>query len=62
MYYRQISGNGVDFGLPFGRATRSRSRACSTSGQPGDVGVELAPSGARFVKLDLPPHQFVILE
>jgi alpha-amylase len=97
MYYRQISGNGVDFGLPFGdRYTLAFSRilypreilvAYNVAATPrqdrvivdaalhepgdrmrflygasGDVAVEQAPNGARFVTLDLPPHRFVILE
>jgi alpha-amylase len=96
MYYRQISGNGIDFGLPFGSTyTLGFSRllyarevlvAYNVSdqqrhdkiivdaklhpepsgmsflyGRSGSVPVESAPSGARFVQLDLDGHQFVIL-
>jgi alpha-amylase len=96
MYYRQISGNGIDFGLPFGSTyTLAFSRllyarevlvAYNVSdqqrhdkiivdatlhpepsgmsflyGRSGSVPVESAPSGARFVQLDLDGHQFVIL-
>ncbi len=96
MYYRQISGNGQDFGFPFGSSyTLAFSRllypqeilvAYNVSGQPradcvivdatlhpdpsqmtflygkaGTLPVQSAPSGARFVKLELDPHRFVIL-
>ena len=96
MYYRQISGDGATFGLPFGSTyTLAFSRllygqevlvAYNVSGEtrhdrviidatlhpepsqltflygkPGTVPVQTAPSGARFVQLDLAPHQFVIL-
>jgi alpha-amylase len=96
MYYRQISGNGEQFGFPFGsKYTLAFSRvlypkevlvAYNVSddtrndriivdatlhpepsqmrflhGNSGTVPVQTAPSGARFVKLDLDPHQFVIL-
>jgi alpha-amylase len=96
MYYRQISGNGQDFGFPFGSTyTLAFSRmlypreilvAYNISsqprqdrvivdatlhpdparmnflyGNPGSVAVQTAASGARFVELDLAPHQFVIL-
>jgi alpha-amylase len=97
LYYRQISGNGIDFGLPFGSDyTLAFSRllygrevlvAYNVSGsgrgdsvivdaafhQPGDtmnflyggtgsVMIQKAASGALFVKLNLAPQQFVILE
>jgi len=96
MYYRQISGNGQDFGLPFGSTyTLAFSRllypqevlvAYNVGGAPrrdsvivdatlhpspsemtflyGDTGttpVRTSASGARFITLDLAPHQFVIL-
>jgi alpha-amylase len=96
MYYRQISGDGVSFGLPFGSTyTLAFSRmlyarevlvAYNVSGEgrsdrvivdatlhpepsqltflyggAGAVPVQTAPSGARFVQLDLDAHQFVIL-
>ncbi len=96
MYYRQISGNGVDFGFPFGSTyTLAFSRllyprevlvAYNVSGQArqdrvlvdatlhpapsqmtflygksGSIPVQTAPSGARFVELDLDAQQFVIL-
>ena len=96
MYYRQISGNGVDFGLPFGsdytlafsrllypeevlvaynvsdqvRHDRivvdatlrpDTSRMTFLYGGTGSVAVQTAPSGARFVQLDLQGHQFAIL-
>jgi alpha-amylase len=96
MYYRQISGNGVNFGLPFGsnytlafsRLLYARevlvaynisdqprhdkvivdatlhpepSRMTFLYGRSGFVPVQSAPSGARFVQLDLDGHQFVIL-
>jgi len=96
MYYRQISGDGVTFGLPFGttytlafsrllygrevlvaynvsdQARRDRiivdatlhpepSRLEFLYGRSGALPVQAAPSGARFVQLDLEPHQFVIL-
>jgi glycosidase len=97
MYYREISGNGIDFGLPFGdNYTLAFSRILYPRevlvvynisgaaredcvivdaemhdatpnmqylyGKAGSVKIETAPSGARFVRLDLAPHQFVILE
>lgn len=97
MYYREISGNGINFGLPFGdNFTLAFSRilyprevlvAYNVSGaarqdcvivdaemhdttpkmqylygNAGSVKIETMPSGARFVRLDLAPHQFVILE
>jgi len=97
MYYRQISGNGIDFGFPYGSSyTLAFSRllygrevlvAYNVSGQPrqecvivdatlhpqaaemqflyggqGSVPVETAANQARFVRLDLAPHAFVILE
>ena len=96
MYFRQISGNGEQFGLPFGsNYTLAFSRilypdeilvaynvennnrhdrlivdatlhpAGSTMrflyGGTGTVPVGTASDGSRFVKLDLAPHQFVIL-
>ena len=30
-------------------------------GNSGDISVQTASSGARFIKLDLHPHQFVVL-
>lgn len=97
MYYREISGDGVGFGLPFGTAytlafarllyprevlvaynvspaaRQDRVVVDSSLHQPGDrmaflhgkagsVVVEQAPNGTRFVRLDLSPHQFVILQ
>ncbi len=97
MYYRQISGDGVNFGYPYGTEyTLAFSRLLygsevlvgyNVSGQPrkdrviveasyhgkdgamrflyggsGNVPVEKTSDGARFVRLDLQPHQFVILE
>jgi glycosidase len=97
MYYRQISGDGVNFGFPFGTTyTLAFSRVlwgtevlvafnvCNEArndsiivdasfhakgstmryiyGAAGNVTVQEAPSGARFVKLGLAPHQFVILQ
>jgi glycosidase len=96
MYYRQLSDDGVGFGLPFGSTyTLAFSRllygqevlvAYNVSntlrhdrvivdatlhpassqmqflyGKSGTVPVQTAPSGSRFVQLDLDPHQFVIL-
>lgn len=96
MYYRQISGNGEQFGFPFGSTyTLAFSRMlypqeilvaynvsnqarndCVTIdatlhpqpsqmsflyGKSGTVPVQTALSGARFTKLNLDPHQFVIL-
>jgi alpha-amylase len=96
MYYREISGNGIDFGLPYGStytlafsrllygkevliaynvSGESRddrvivdstlhpdpSRLTYLHGKSGEVPVHTAPSGARFVQLDLNPHQLVIL-
>ncbi len=101
MYYREISGNGTDFGLPYGSTyTLAFSRllygeevlvAYNVSdaertdcvvvdmnlhrdhdqlnflyGSGGPVTVETLKSGdadvLRFVRLDLKPHQFVILQ
>ena len=97
MYFREISGDGIGFGLPFGTAytlafarllyprevlvaynvspdaRQDRVVVDSSLHQPGDrmaflygtvgsVVVEQAPNGTRFVQLDLPPHQFVILQ
>jgi len=96
MYFRQISGDGEHFGLPFGFAyTLAFSRilypdeilvAYNVGEKPrhdsiivdaelnadgssmqflyggtGTVPVRTAQDGSRFVKLDLQPHQFVIL-
>ena len=96
MYYREISGDGEHFGLPFGSTyTLAFSRllypleilvAYNVSGQTrhdrvivdstlhpepsqmtflfggaGTLPVQTSSSGARFVTLDLAPHQFVIL-
>jgi glycosidase len=96
MYYREISGNGVDFGLPYGStytlafsrllygqevliaynvSGKSRddrvivdatlhpdpSRLTYLYGKSGEVPVQTAPSGARFVHLDLNPHELIIL-
>jgi len=96
MYYRQISGDGVNFGLPYGadytlafsrllygqevlvaynvsgEARHDRVTVDATLhpepsqltflyGKAGAVPVESAPSGNRCVRLDLGPHQFVIL-
>ena len=96
MYFRQISGDGVNFGSPYGSTyTLAFSRILypdeilvaynvadanredrvivdadlhadgSTMtflyGKDGTVPVETAPDGSRYVKLDLAPHQFVIL-
>jgi alpha-amylase len=88
MYYRQISGNGIDFGLPYGttytlafsRPLYSRgscrlqcfvivdatlhpdpSQLTFLYGGAGVVPVRTAPSGARFVQLDLDAHQLAIL-
>jgi glycosidase len=97
MYFRQISGNGEQFGLPFGSTyTLAFSRILYPNeilvaynvegntrhdrvivdatlhqdgssmrflyGGTGTVPVRTAGDGSRFVKLDLPPHQFVILQ
>lgn len=97
MYFRQISGDGVHFGFPFGTTyTLAVSRilygrevlvAYNVSDQPradsviidaslhdqgdkmtflygkdGNTPVEQAPDGARFVRLELGPRQFVILQ
>ena len=98
MYFREISGNGIDFGLPYGNTyTLAFSRilygrevliaynvsdhARSDSvivdralhgaagefrylyGGEGTVPVEASSDDQlRFVRLDLAPHQFVILE
>lgn len=97
MYFRQISGDGIHFGFPFGTTyTLAVSRilygrevlvAYNVSDQPradsviidaslhdqgdkmtflygkgGNTSVEQAPDGARFVRLDLGPRQFVILQ
>jgi glycosidase len=96
MYYRQISGNGVDFGFPFGSdytlafsrlvfgreilvaynvSSSSRNDCVLVDasvrntgslmkflyGKSGSVSVEQAPNGSCFIRLDLQPHQFVIL-
>jgi glycosidase len=96
MYYREISGNGIDFGLPYGTTyTLAFSRllyprevlvAYNVSDSPrqdrvivdatlhpdpsqltflyggaGAVPVQTAPSGARFVQLDLGAHRLAIL-
>ena len=96
MYYRQISGDGVNFELPFGSdytlafsrllypqevliaynvSDQTRhdcvivdatlhpepSRMTFLYGGNGSVPVQSAPSGARFVRLDLQGHQFAIL-
>jgi len=96
MYYRQISADGVNFGLPFGsdytlafsRILYPReilvaynvsdqirhddiivdatlhpdpSRMTFLYGGSGSIPVQTASSGARFVRLDLQGHQFVIL-
>jgi alpha-amylase len=96
MYFRQISGDGVDFGLPYGTTyTLAFSRivygtevlvAYNVSDQPrtdfiivdaslhkagdvmsflfggpGNVPVQQSPDGTAFVRLQLAPHQFVIL-
>ncbi len=96
MYYRQISGDRVHFGLPYGTTyTLAFSRLLYGSevliaynisnalrddsviidsdlhadgatmtylyGGTGSVGVSTSPDGARFVTLNLPPYQFVIL-
>jgi glycosidase len=96
MYYRQISGDGEHFGLPFGSTyTLAFSRllypqevlvAYNVSATPrrdsvivdatlhpepsqmtflyggsGTTPVRTSSTGARFVTLDLAPHQFVIL-
>ena len=37
------------------------SRMTFLYGKPGQVQVQTAPSGARFVQVDLAPHQFAIL-
>ena len=37
------------------------SRMTFLYGKPGQVQVQTAPAGARFVQLDLAPHQFVVL-
>ena len=98
MYYREISADGKNFGLPFGVTyTLAFSRllyprevlvAYNVAAEDrhdrvvvdaelhpdkskmqflhpqdrGTVDVETAPNGARFVRLDLAPHEFVILE
>jgi glycosidase len=97
MYFRQISGDGVHFGYPFGTTyTLAFSRllygqetlvAYNVSSSPrtdrvvvdasihqqgdtmtflygdnGNVEVDQAPDGTRFVQLNLAGHQFVILE
>lgn len=96
MYYREISGDGVSFGLPYGSTyTLAFSRllyghevlvAYNVSGQArsdaiivdatlhsgggamhflyggnGAVPVQSAGSGARFVRVTLPPHGFAIV-
>jgi glycosidase len=95
-YFRQISGDGQQFGFPFGSAyTLAFSRVLYPDeilvaynvenndrhdsvivdaslhadgssmrflyGGSGTVPVQTAADGSRFVKLDLKPHQFVIL-
>ncbi|MBA4182111.1 MAG: alpha-amylase, partial [Anaerolinea sp.] len=98
MYFREISGNQVDFGLPYGNAytlafsrllygrevlvaynvsehARSDSVIIDRSihsaggelrylyGGEGAVAVQASSDGqVRYVRLDLAPHQFVILE
>jgi glycosidase len=97
MYYRQISGDGVNFGFPFGSTyTLALSRVLygeevlvaynvSASarndcvlvdstiyphgatlrflyGGAGTVLAHTAPDTARYVQLNLAPHQFVILQ
>jgi alpha-amylase len=37
------------------------SRMTFLYGKPGQVQVQTAPAGARFIQLDLAPHQFVVL-
>lgn len=96
MYFRQISGDGVHFGFPFGSTyTLAFSRILYPNevlvaynvadehrqdrvivdanlhnnsatmkflyGGSGAVPIQTAPDGSRYVKLDLAPHQFVIL-
>jgi alpha-amylase len=96
MYFRQISGDGENFGLPFGTSyTLAFSRVIYTTetlvaynvsgtarsdsivvdadlhadgstmqflyGGTTPVTVKTAKNGTRFVKLNLAPHQFVIL-
>lgn len=97
MYYRQISGDGVHFGFPFGTSytlafsrllwgsevlvaynvsgeARSDSVIVDASmhaansamtflyGDHNDATVQESPSGARFVRLELAAHEFVILQ
>jgi glycosidase len=97
MYYRQISGDGVHFGLPFGTtyilafsrvlygtevlvaynvADTPQSYAVVVDaelhgegttmrflfGDVGAVNVSVAQDNTRFVRLNLAPHQFVILQ
>jgi len=97
MYFRQISGDGIHFSLPYGTTyTLAFSRivygtevlvAYNVSDQPrsdsivvdaslhqaggvmsflfggsDDVTVEQSPDGTTFVRLQLAPHQFVILK
>jgi alpha-amylase len=97
MYFRQISGDGINFGLPFGTAytlafsrllypkevlvaynvAAAARRDCVVVdaslhqqgdkmtflyGKVGNVAVEEAPDRTRFIRLDLAPHQFVILQ
>jgi alpha-amylase len=96
MYYREISGDGLSFGLPFGSAytlafsrmlyprevlvaynisdrTRRDRVIVDASLHPDDsqmqflyggvgvVKVQTAPSHARYIELELDPHQFSIL-
>jgi len=96
MYFRQISGDGENFGFPFGTTyTLAFSRILYPNeilvaynvedndrhdsvivdstlhpdgssmrflyGGTGTIPVGTAKDGTRFVKLDLTPHQFVIL-
>lgn len=95
-YYREISGDGVHFGLPFGSdytlafsrvlypreilvaynvaasarqdhvivdASLHRDGDALTFlyGGSGTVPIQSAPGAGRFVRLDLAPHQFVVL-
>jgi glycosidase len=97
MYYRELSGDGEHFGLPYGGDyTLAFSRvlwgsevlvAYNVSSRPrsdcvivdasfhapggamkflyggnGGVTVQAASSGARYVRLDLQPYQFVVLQ
>lgn len=97
MYFRQISGDGEHFGLPYGNdytlafsrvlyphevlvaynvSARRRTDCIVVDGSfhkegetmaclygaPSGATVKSAPDGTLFVKLDLDPHQFVMLE